>query len=132
VDQSEKWGANPQREGQMEIFRTTLGQCNLSDLGYKGAKFTWTNCQPDSNFVKVRLDCAVANSQRCCMFEGASVQVLAARSSDHKPLLLNWENNGQGNDKGKRGFKFEMSWTLDEEYQKVVEEAWNEAPNDDV
>jgi hypothetical protein len=109
VDQSEKWGANPRREGKMEIFRAALEHCNLSVLGYKGAKFTWTNCQPDENFVKVRLDRAVANPQWCCMFEGASVQVLAARSSDHKPLLLNWESNGQGNDTGKRGFKFEMS-----------------------
>jgi hypothetical protein len=25
-----------------------------------------------------------------------------------------------------------MSWTLDEEYQKIVEEAWNEAPYNDV
>jgi endonuclease/exonuclease/phosphatase family metal-dependent hydrolase len=103
VDQSEKWGANPRREGQMELFRTALEQCNLSDLGYKGSRFTWTNCQPDGNFVKVRLDRAVANSQWCCMFEGASVQVLAARSSDHKPLLLNWETNVQGKTKAKEG-----------------------------
>jgi hypothetical protein len=132
VDQSEKWGANPRREGQMEIFWAALEQCNLSDLGYKGAKFTWTNCQPEGNFVKVRLDRAVANPQWWCMFEGASVQVLAARSSDHKPLLLNWESNGQGIDKGNRGFKFEMSWTLDEEYRKVVEDAWHKIPNDDI
>jgi hypothetical protein len=66
------------------------------------------------------------------MFEGVSVQVLAARSSDHKPLLLNWENNGQGNETSKRGFKFEMSWIVEEEYQKVVEEAWHEIPTDDI
>jgi hypothetical protein len=132
VDQSEKCGVNPQREGQKELFRTALKQCNLSDLGYKGSRFTWINCQPDGNFLKVRLDRAVANSQWWCMFEGASVQVLAAHSSDHKALLLNFETNVRGNDKDKRGFKFEMSWTLDEEYQKIVEEAWNEAPNDDV
>jgi hypothetical protein len=116
----------------MELFRTTLKQCNLSDLGYKGSRFTWTNCQPYGNFLKVRLDRAMANSQWWCMFEGASVQVLAARSSDHKLLLLNFETNVRGNNKDKRDFKFEMSWTLDEEYQKIVEEAWNEAPNDDV
>jgi hypothetical protein len=46
----------------MELFRTALEQCNLSDLGYKGSRFTWTNCQPGGNFVKVHLDHAVANS----------------------------------------------------------------------
>jgi hypothetical protein len=44
VEQSEKWGANPRREGQMELFRYALEKCNLSDLGYSGARFTWTNC----------------------------------------------------------------------------------------
>jgi hypothetical protein len=39
---------------------------------------------------------------------------------------------GKENGTGKRGFKFEMSWTLDEEYQKVVEEAWHGIPNDDI
>jgi hypothetical protein len=97
----------------MELFRIALEQCNLSDLGYKGFRFTWTNCQPGGNFVKVHVDHALTNSQWCYMFEGASVQVLAARSSDHKLLLLNLETNAQGNDKGNRGFKFEMSWTLD-------------------
>jgi hypothetical protein len=66
------------------------------------------------------------------MFEAASVQVLAARTSDHKPLLLSLENNVHGNDKGNRGLKFEMSWTVDKEYQKIVKEAWNEKSNDDV
>lgn len=85
----------------MELFWTALEHCNLSDLGYKGSRFTWTNCQLDGNFVKVRLDRAVANSQWWCMFEGASVQVLGAHSSDYKPLLLNFETNVRGNDKGK-------------------------------
>jgi hypothetical protein len=116
----------------MELFRTSLKQCNLSDLGYQGSIFTWTNCQPDGNFVKVCVDRVVANPHWCCMFMGASVQVLATRSFDHKPLLLKLETKMQGNEKGKRGFKFEISWTLDEEYQKIVEEAWNEIPNDDV
>jgi hypothetical protein len=41
---------------------------------------------------------------------------------------------GQRNDHGsKRGFKFEMSWTLDEEYQKIVEGGLDcKAPYDDV
>ena len=78
--------------------------------------------QLDRNFAKVRLDRAMANTQWCSMFEGASVQVLATRSSDHKPLLRFLKTNMQGNDKGKRGFKFEMSWTLEEEYQQIIEE----------
>jgi hypothetical protein len=115
VEQSEKWGANPRREGQMELFRSALEKCNLSDLGYMGSRFTWTNCQPDGNFIKVKLDRTVANTQWCSMITRASVQVLAARSSNHKPLLLILDANMQENGKSKRGFKFEMSWTLEED-----------------
>ena len=132
VEQSEKWGANPRREGQMELFRSTLEKCDLSDLGYSGAKFTWTNCQADGNFTKVRLDRAVANTQWCSMFQEASVQVLAGRSSDHKPILLLLDANLQGHGKNRRGFKFEMSWTLEEDYQQVIEATWNAAPKDDA
>jgi endonuclease/exonuclease/phosphatase family metal-dependent hydrolase len=132
VEQSEKWGANPRREGQMELFRLALEKCNLSDLGYTGPRFTWTNCQPDGNFIKVRLDRAVANTQWCSMFTGASVQVLAARSSDHKPLLLVLDMELQENGKRRRGFKFEMSWTLEEDYQQLIEETWNAVPNENT
>ena len=116
----------------MELFRSTLEKCNLSDLGFTGSRFMWTNCQPDENFIKVRLDKAVANNQWCSMFIGASVQVLAARSSDHKPLLLVLDTNLQENSKSRRGFKFEMSWTLEEGYQQIVEEAWNRVPQDNT
>ena len=132
LEQSEKWGANPRREGQMELFRSALEKCNLSDLGYSGAKFTWTNCQPDGNFIKVRLDRAVANTQWCSMFKEASVQVLAGRSSDHKPIQLNLATNLQVHGEKRRGFKFELNWTLEAGYQQVVEEAWNAEPNEDA
>jgi hypothetical protein len=124
--------ANPRREGQMELFQSALEKCNLSDLGYSGAKFTWTNCQPDRNFIKVRLDWAVANTQWCSKFKEASVQVLVGRSSDHKPLQLLLDANLQVNGKNRRGFKFELNWTLEEDYQQVIEEAWNAAPNEDA
>ncbi|XP_059461941.1 uncharacterized protein LOC132190932 [Corylus avellana] len=67
----------------------------------------------------------MANSQWCNMFKEANIQVLTARSSDHKPLLLSLTNPLQGHVTCRRGFKFEMSWTLDEDYHKIIEEAWN-------
>ena len=116
----------------MELFRNALEVCNLSDLGYSGPRFTWTNQQPDGNFTKVKLDRAVANTQWCQLFTGASVQVLVAHSSDHKPLLLVLNTNMQEKDKSRRGFKFEMSWTFEEDYQQIIEEAWNAVLNDNT
>lgn len=56
VDPMEKWGGAVRREGQMGKFRTVQEKCGLSDLGYKGSKFTWTNCRHDESFIKERLD----------------------------------------------------------------------------
>ena len=66
------------------------------------------------------------------MFTGASVQVLTACSSDHKLLLLVLDTDMQVNGKSRRGFKFEMSWTLEEEYQQIIEEAWNAVPTENT
>lgn len=41
VDLSEKYGGAVRNEAQMERFRSTLEECNLGDLGYKGSKYTW-------------------------------------------------------------------------------------------
>jgi hypothetical protein len=40
----------------------TLINCHLSDLGFMGSKFTWTNYRQDGSFIRERLDRAVANS----------------------------------------------------------------------
>jgi exonuclease III len=40
----EKWGGGGRPNSQMEAFRQTLENCGLSDLGYRGPKFTWSNC----------------------------------------------------------------------------------------
>ena len=101
----------------MDLFRFALKKCNLSDLGYSGAKFTWTSCQPDGNLIKVQLDWAVTNTQWYSIFKEANVQVLAGRSSNHKPIQLLLDANLQVNGKIGRGFKFELNWTLEEDYQ---------------
>lgn len=56
----EKVGGAVQSATQMRKFRSTLEECNLGDLGYRGSKFTWSNKQASDRFVKERLDHAVA------------------------------------------------------------------------
>ena len=40
VEQGEKVGGALRCDGQMEQFRNVLKYCGLSDLGFKGSKFT--------------------------------------------------------------------------------------------
>lgn len=47
----------------MEKFRITLEDFQLSDLGFKGSKFTWSDKRGDANFTNERLDQAVANKE---------------------------------------------------------------------
>lgn len=88
TNQEEKEGGAVRQEWQMQPFRDALESCNLQDLGYKGAQFTWTNCRYDGEFIKECLDRAVANSEWSTIFREATVHVLAARSSDHKPIWV--------------------------------------------
>jgi exonuclease III len=105
LTQEEKIGALLQKEGQMDQFRNALGNCQLTDLGFIGSKYTWTNCRSDENFVKERLDRAVANSEWRGIYWEASVHVLVARESDHKPLLLQFSHDKEGRMEFYRSFK---------------------------
>jgi hypothetical protein len=44
-------------------FCNALMKCGLSDFGFKGSRFTWTNCHQDGSFIKERLDRAIANAK---------------------------------------------------------------------
>jgi hypothetical protein len=88
LEQSEKEGGALRSDAQMDFFRNTLEDCYLSDLGFRGPKFTWTGRRTDGVPIRERLDRAVANCQWCGLYRQAVVDVLAACTSDHNPLLL--------------------------------------------
>jgi len=120
LDQSKKEGAAIRRESQMDGFRSVLEDCLLADLGFQGAPFTWSNHKSDGMFTKERLDRALANQEWCSIF------VLAARTSDHAPLYVYEVAGPPDQHSFRRGFKFDDSWTLDEEWLVVLKEAWND------
>jgi hypothetical protein len=52
LENSEKVGGDTRSQGQMLAFRQALDCCDLSDLGYRGPKFTWCNLCEDGEFIK--------------------------------------------------------------------------------
>ncbi|XP_059458269.1 uncharacterized protein LOC132187853 [Corylus avellana] len=124
TDQSEKVGANLRKNTMMGQFREALEDCNLSDLGYIGSKYTWNNRREDDGFIKERLDRATANTGWCNLFKKFELRVLAARTSDHKPLLLSYTDRGDDCAGPLRGTKFEARWLHDEEANEVIRRAW--------
>jgi hypothetical protein len=124
VEHSEKWGGSRRRDGQMEQFRSVLEDCGLSDLGFLGPKFTWTNGQFGDNFIKERLDRAVANRAWCALFPNREIRVLAARTSDHNPVMVRSLDVAATTTRFHRNFKFEAHWLADEECLGVIDDAW--------
>ncbi|XP_062152046.1 uncharacterized protein LOC133860461 [Alnus glutinosa] len=123
VDLSEKYGGAVRNEDQMERFRSTLEECNMGDLGYKGSKYTWVNNIESAEFIKERLDRAIATPSWCEAFPNAIVKVLPVSNSDHKPLLLTFDVTYK---KPPRLFRYEAKWNLDEDCHKVIQQTWNE------
>jgi hypothetical protein len=93
----------------MDLFRNTLEDCYLSDLGFRGPKFTWIGRRSNGKTIKERLDRAVANCQWCGLYRQAVVNVLAACISDHNPLLLQLNNVQEHSARYQRSFKVEAS-----------------------
>jgi hypothetical protein len=87
MEHFEKHGAALRPDRQMEAFREALEDCQLSDLGFIGSKFTWYNNREDEYFTKAWLDRVVTNPDWCEKFGETYVFVLAARSSDHCPFF---------------------------------------------
>ena len=111
LTQEEKTRPVVRKERQMDQFRNALEACQLKDLGYKGAMHMWNNGRHDGNFIKERLDRAMANREWLALFREVIVFVLAARASGHKPLLLQLtHHDSEADSEFVRSFKFEAKW----------------------
>ncbi|XP_059446456.1 2-oxoglutarate-dependent dioxygenase 19-like [Corylus avellana] len=108
----------------MRDFQLALEYCDLSDLGYRGPKFTWINCREDQAFIKECLDRGFANPSWREFFPETEIYVEAVTTSDHAVLIASLYGQRVGFSKGKR-FRFEASWAVGKDYQEVCEHAWN-------
>lgn len=128
ANNSEKWGAAIRRDSQMEMFRDTLEFCRLNDLGFIGSKYTWNNGRDSAEFTKEWLDRALGNLEWCELFQEKVVHVLPSNSSNHKPQLIQCDITKSQPIKKTKVFRFEESWTQDEEFHVAVKKAWEEGP----
>jgi len=124
LQDSEKRGGARRRWSQMVDFRTALDHCHLNDMGFSGAKYTWSNRRRDCMFTKERLDRAVGTISFAQKFPQLLVDVLAARCSDHAPLLISLHNT-HGRHRQRRGlFRYEAWWQRQAGFQQVITQVW--------
>jgi hypothetical protein len=124
LTQLEKWGERERPSKQTRDFQVTLEKCELSDIGFIGPKFTWSNSRENQVFIKERLDRGVVNSGWREIFPKAELFVEASTISDHAVLEVCLQGNKHFRRKEKK-FRYEASWNLVKDYHDIILRAWN-------
>ncbi|KAA3477206.1 reverse transcriptase [Gossypium australe] len=101
----ENSGCQPREEKRMAAFREVLDECQLMDMGFKGASFTWERRNIPETNIKERLDGGITNEKWMHLFPKGNIHHLIRSISDHCPLLIS-TNNGTIYKQSPR-FKFE-------------------------
>lgn len=118
----EKKGGRPHSMSKSMPFLQCIMDCELTDIGYSGCPYTWCNgCPPEKRIWK-KLDRVLVNQDWLNLFETTSINHLIRTGSDHSPLFITAVNNPKTYPKY---FRFLDLWTEEEEFQAVVQQAWN-------
>ncbi|KAK5771922.1 hypothetical protein PVK06_048178 [Gossypium arboreum] len=112
----------------MDLFRRTLEECQLIDVGYSGRWFTWERGNLPEMNIRERLDRGVANTRWISMFPGVKVQHLVYYFSDHCPILI--KTCREEKRLKSKLFRFEAWWLLEESFFNEVKRIWELSSRD--
>ncbi|XP_020239804.1 uncharacterized protein LOC109818683 [Cajanus cajan] len=118
-DHERQGGSNTASVRGDRAFRELVEDCNLVDLGFQGAPFTWNRGQ-----LQERLDRGLANMDWCLLFSEATIVHLHPLKSDHCPLLLRMTYD-RFSFSSRRPFRFESAWLTYENFADLVKAKWN-------
>ncbi|KAL9670325.1 hypothetical protein QQ045_007876 [Rhodiola kirilowii] len=123
---TESTSSNLYRCSYMAQFRQVLTDCGLMDLGFRGAKYTYSNKRRGQEEVQCRLDRAVGDELWFHNNHSSTVQHLVSHHSDHCPLLLKLDGVSGVQEKP---FRFESMWMRDSTFVDTVKNNWNSDGN---
>ncbi|KAL9683559.1 hypothetical protein QQ045_015381 [Rhodiola kirilowii] len=115
-------GVKPRDESNMRRFREVLDFCGLSDLGFEGKPYTFTNKRRGNREAKARLDRVVANGSWRMLFPDHKVNHIWANASDHCPIAIDLVERRRCSKSS--DFKFETMWMKHDKYLEKFEEIW--------
>ena len=121
VTLSENFGGSGWKMGLMEAFQNTFVSCGLSDLGYSGPKFTWSNGKEGNKFSNKGLDRAVANYSWCGLYPEVEVTVGTTLWLDHSQIFLLLKGTGHNMPK-QRLLYYEAGWSLDQKCRDIIDQ----------
>ncbi|KAL9682982.1 hypothetical protein QQ045_014794 [Rhodiola kirilowii] len=117
---SEKSGGNNSDEGPLAAFNEFFLQAGLSDGGFKGNPFTWSNNQSGSGRIWERLDRSLLNGLVMSEFPMLQVTHLERIFSDHCPLLVDLAP-AQHNS---AFFHYQQVWESNAGFHATVSSCW--------
>ncbi|KAL2512765.1 Uncharacterized protein Adt_18365 [Abeliophyllum distichum] len=112
----ERTGHNTRDRGTSD-FADMMMDCGLTDAGYSGSQYTWTNGRVWKRLDRVLINSAIGSS--CSRF---SVRHLNRSTSDHSPLLIQWSSD---DDLGPRPFRFLNVWSRHHDFLSFVSQKWS-------
>lgn len=95
----------------------------MIDIGYSGARFTWSNHRPLTHLIQERIDRVFINAEWNILFPEALVQHLERAHSDHCPILLCLDKNHDV--RLPRPFRFQPMWLSHPTFPYVIRDAWS-------
>ena len=98
-----------------------MNDCSLSELGFKGLRFTQHNKQLNETTIQARLDRALAIAEWRLMFEQAIVIHEHMLGSDHRPLVIQLEKRPKNR---RQSFKYEFKWSREVDCNPVIKQEW--------
>ncbi|XP_057443227.1 uncharacterized protein LOC130735144 [Lotus japonicus] len=125
LSNDEKYGGNVPNIAVQDMFRESLQNCNLHDMGFEGSKYTWRNNQEGEELIMERLDRCLITPTWHDLFSHAKTFHIAHFASDHLPLLIDTCSRRKNRGAGGRILRFEECWLRDEECPEVLAELWN-------
>ncbi|KAK3193075.1 hypothetical protein Dsin_024385 [Dipteronia sinensis] len=105
-------------------FRQAIDDCDLIDLGYSGSRLTWNNRRDDKHNVQERLDRFLAGKSWRDRFMHVGVEHLGFNSSDHRPILLKFNQISGAQRVCNCGFRFEPFLLKEEDIGRVIHDSW--------
>ncbi|XP_048422575.1 uncharacterized protein LOC125469371 [Pyrus x bretschneideri] len=127
IHSSEKKGGRPVNKNSG--LGNWSSRNSLVDLGFIGAKFTWSKKNEHGEIVWERLDRGLCNIAWRHIFSEAYVRHLAKVKSDHCPLLIGLHSKHIPNPVLK-AFRFQAMWMLHPDFEPFVNDTWSSAQGD--
>ncbi|XP_042494281.1 uncharacterized protein LOC122073721 [Macadamia integrifolia] len=105
----------------MKELQDFTASSDMIDLPFHGTSFTWANRQRQGLWIEARLDRFFCSAEWIEKFPTLFVDHIEVSSSDHKALLLNFQ---QEFCYLKRPFRFEACWLLEPTFESVMQIEW--------